>query len=152
MKRKTGNVAALALILVATIATTATAASDISVVGASGYDLVAYHTEMMPVKGLGYHVTVHEGTTYAFSTEENLKLFKENPEKFLPQFGGYCAYGVSVGKKFVADPLVWHVEDGRLYFNLDKDIQKQWNKDLKGNIRKGRQNWDEIRYIDPSKL
>src|SRR5439155_13771890 len=94
--------------------------------GLVGYDPVAYFTDGKPMRGSGYHVTVHEGVTYAFTSEEHKKMFEANPRKYLPAYGGYCAYGVAVGKKFVVDPEAWKIVDGKLYLNLDKDVQKKW--------------------------
>ena len=113
--------------------------------GLVGYDPVAYFTDGKPMKGSGYHVTVHEGVTYAFTSKEHQKMFEANPQKYLPAYGGYCAYGVAVGKKFVIDPEAWKIVDGVLYLNLDKDIQKKWQKDIPGYIKKAEANWPNIK-------
>ena len=65
--------------------------------GLSGYDPVAYFTEGKPVRGNGYHVSHFKGVTYAFASEEHKELFDANPEKYVPAYGGYCAYGVAEG-------------------------------------------------------
>ncbi len=113
--------------------------------GISGYDPVAYFTDGKPVRGSGYHVTVHNGVTYAFANADHKKLFVADPNKYLPAFGGYCAYGVAVGKKFVSDPEAWKIVDGTLYLNLDKGIQEKWQKDIPGYIKNARKNWGEIK-------
>ena len=82
-----------------------------STVGVSGYDLVSYHTGEKPLRGNGNHLAVHDGVTYLFVNEENKEAFEANPQKYTPAYGGYCAYGVTVGKKFVGDPDVWEVVD-----------------------------------------
>ena len=115
-----------------------------SLVGAQGYDLVSYH-QGGPKKGNGNHVAVHEGITYVFANEANQQSFEANPAKYLPAYGGYCAYGVSVGKKFVGDPNVWKVVDGTLYLNLDKKVQGIWNKDISGNIANADGKWSSIK-------
>ena len=120
--------------------------------GIGGYDPVAYFTEGKPVKGNGYHVTNFQGVTYAFASEEHQEMFEANPDKYVPAYGGYCAYGVAVGKKFVADPEVWKVVNGKLYLNLDRDIQSKWKKDIPGYINTGDRNWKEIRDKAPSDL
>ena len=120
--------------------------------GISGYDPVAYFTEGKPMKGNGYNVTDYKGVTYAFATEDNKELFEANPEKYVPAYGGWCAYGVAVGKKFVADPQVWKVVDGKLYLNLDRDIQAKWNQDIPGYIEDANENWQDIRDKAPSDL
>jgi YHS domain-containing protein len=120
--------------------------------GISGYDPVSYFTEGRPQRGNGYHVADYKGVTYAFASEEHKDLFEANPEKYTPAYGGWCAYGVAVGKKFVADPEVWKIVDGTLYLNLDRGIQSKWKKDIPGYIKTGNQNWTEIRDKAPSDL
>ena len=96
---------ALILAVLSFASVTAFAANDAnSVTGVSGYDLVAYHTVGRATKGNGHNVSVHDGVTYLFSDAENKKAFDANPKKYLPAYGGWCAFGVSVGKKFVSDP------------------------------------------------
>ena len=120
--------------------------------GINGYDPVAYFTEGKPVKGYGWNVTEHDGVTYMFANKKNKKLFEADPEMYLPQYGGYCAYGVAVGKKFEIDPEVWKIENGKLYLNLDEGIQKKWNKDIPGYIQKADANWSEIKEKSPVDL
>lgn len=123
-----------------------------STTGVLGYDLVSYHTDGKPVRGSGDHLAVVDGVTYLFASEENKKAFEKDPNKYLPAYGGYCAYGVSVGKKFVGDPEVWKIVDGTLYLNLNSDIQTIWFEDIPGNIVKADQNWDNIKDKSPSEL
>ena len=120
--------------------------------GISGYDPVSYFTEGRPQRGSGYHVADYKGVTYAFASEEHKDLFEANPEKYTPAYGGWCAYGVAVGKKFVANPEVWKIVNGTLYLNLDRGIQSKWKKDIPGNIKTGNQNWTEIRDKAPADL
>lgn len=120
--------------------------------GIGGYDPVAYFTDSRAVRGSGYHVAVLDGVTYAFASAEHQKMFEANPQKYLPAYGGYCAYGLGVGKKFVADPEVWKIVDGKLYLNLDKGIQQKWEKDISGYIKKGDANWVTIKDKKPSDL
>ncbi len=123
-----------------------------STVGVQGYDLVSYHTGSKPLPGNGNHVSTHNGVNYLFSSDANRKTFEENPDKYLPAYGGWCAFGVSVGQKFVADPNVWKIVDGKLYLNLDTKIQAMWNKDVSGNIMKADSNWSQIKDKSPSEL
>jgi YHS domain-containing protein len=120
--------------------------------GLSGYDPVAYHTEGKPVKGSGYHVAEHNGVIYLFANKKNRRMFEADPQKFLPEYGGFCAYGVSLGKKFASDPEVWRIENGKLFLNLDNDIQKKWEKDLSGHIQKADVNWSQIKEKAPAEL
>ena len=94
-----------------------------NVVGAGSYDLTSYFSQEKPQRGNEHHLTELNGVTYLFATDENKKSFEANPEKFLPQYGGYCAFGVSVNKKFVADPEHFDIVNGKLYLNLDAKIR-----------------------------
>ena len=78
------------------------------------YDPVAYFTEGRPIRGKERLSAEHEGAKYAFSSEDNRALFLGNPDKYAPQFGGYCAYGATYGSKSDIDPEVWEIVDGRL--------------------------------------
>jgi YHS domain-containing protein len=111
-----------------------TSAVSNSLVGVQGYDLVSYLTNGKPMRGNGNHTVEHHGATYQFKNKENKEAFAKDPHKYLPAYGGYCAYGVAVGKKFVGDPHVWKIVDNKLYLNLDNKIQGIWNKDISGNI------------------
>ncbi len=117
-----------------------------------GYDVVSYHTDKRPIRGNGHFVAVHDGITYQFANAENKKAFTANPEKYIPAYGGYCAFGVSVGKKFIGDPEVWRIVDGRLYLNLDTRIQQDWAKDISGRIAKADKNWMKIQDKSPASL
>lgn len=121
-------------------------------VGAGGYDVVAYFTDETASRGTGWHVAAHASTTYLFASKKNRKTFMANPVKYLPQYGGYCAYGVAVGKKFYADPTIWKVVDGKLYFNLDGKIQKKFEKDVPGYLTKANTNWPNVRNQNPAGL
>ena len=123
-----------------------------STVAVGGYDPVMYHAQGKAMRGSGDHVAVYNGETYLFANKRNRKKFAANPEKYAPAYGGYCAYGVSVGKKFVGDPEVWKVVGGKLYLNLNAKIQKLWNKDIPGNIAKAESHWPRIHDRAPSEL
>lgn len=117
-----------------------------------GYDPVSYFTEGRPVIGSAKFATVYKEATYRFASEANLKAFEKDPAKYAPQFGGYCAYGVSVGAKFDGDPRFWEIVGGKLYLNLNHDIQKTWSEDKAGNIDKAEENWEEIAHRTPAEL
>ena len=117
-----------------------------------GYDVVSYFTEGRARVGKAVHSVKHGAAVYRFHSEANKQEFKANPERHLPQYGGYCAFGVSVGAKFDGDPTLFKVVDGKLYFNLNPEIQQQWLRDIDGNIKKADQNWTKIRDREPSEL
>lgn len=123
-----------------------------SVIGARGYDLTTFFTSEKPAHGTGHHVSTVDGVDFLFTSDANKKTFEANPKKYLPAFGGYCAYGASIGKKFVADPDVYDIVDGKLYFNLDTKIRAIWSKDIEGNINKATDNWKSIASKKPSDL
>ncbi len=101
----------------------------------NGYDTVAYFTAGKPVKGQDALTTEWMGAKWKFSTQAHLDLFKANPEKYAPQYGGYCAYGVTQGKLVKVEPDQFTVRDGRLYLNYDADTQAAWLKDPAGFIK-----------------
>ena len=111
----------------------------------SGYDPVSYFTIKKPKRGNGHNNYTYMGQTYLFSSVKNMKRFKKNPEKYIPQFGGWCAYGISVNKKFHTNPHAWELVDGKLYLNLDKKVQKIWRKNKAKNIQKAHENWPVIK-------
>ena len=117
-----------------------------------GYDVVTYHTGKRPLRGNGNFTATHDGATYQFSSKENLATFKANPDKYVPAYNGYCAFGVSVGKKFIGDPEVWRVVDGKTYLNLDAGIQSEWLKDVPGRIKTADGKWQGIKNADPASL
>ena len=109
-----------------------------------GYDPVAYFTEGQARVGKAAFTAKHDGAAYRFVSETNKEEFERNPERYVPQYGGYCAFGVSVGSKFDGDPTLFRVVDGKLYFNLNPKIQAMWLKDISGNITKADRNWTQI--------
>ena len=92
------------------------------------------------------------GKYWGTINEENQKAFQQNPSKYLPAYGGYCAYGVAVGKKFVGDPEVWEIVDDRLYLNLNPDIQNKWKESTSDHIVQADQNWPGIKDKAPAEL
>ena len=145
------SVVFVGLLVLATLSAQAGSVAN-SVTGASGYDLVSYHTGKKPLRGNGHYLAVHDGVTYLFTNQDNQETFEANPEKYVPAYGGYCAFGVSVGKKFIGDPEVWRVVDGKLYLNLDTSIQDSWLKDVSGRIKKADTKWKKIKDKSPAEL
>lgn len=117
-----------------------------------GYDVVTYQTGKRPLRGNGNFVSRHEGAVYQFSSSANQRMFEKSPEKYVPAYGGYCAFGASVGKKFIGDPEVWRIVDGKLYLNLDNGIQADWLKDVPGRIKSADARWPNIKDKDPLSL
>lgn len=101
----------------------------------NGYDAVGYHLQNRPVKGDDRFVHEWMGAKWKFASQANLDQFKANPQRWAPQYGGYCAYGVSQGKLVKVDPDQFSVIDGRLYLNYDAGVQATWLKDVAGYNR-----------------
>ena len=117
-------------------------------VAIKGYDPVSYFTGKKPIKGTKEYSFVHLGTTYQFATEENLNAFKSTPEKFQPEFGGWCAFAMSVsGEKVEVDPETFKIIDGKnyLFYNFYfTNTLKKWNQDEANLKPVADQNWAQI--------
>lgn len=100
-----------------------------------GYDTVAYFTVGKPVKGQDNFVADWMGAKWKFASQANLDLFKASPEKYAPQYGGYCAYGVSQDNLVSIEPDKFKIVDGKLYLNYDAGVQERWLKDPAGYIK-----------------
>ena len=150
MKIKTQLVSFLALFGLACYAQAADYTHSTPAV--QGYDVVSYQTGKRPVRGNGNFVAVYDRAVYQFSSADNQTAFEQNPEKYVPAYGGYCAFGTSVGKKFIGDPEVWRIVDGRLDLNLDTGIQSEWLKNVPGRIKLADENWVKIKDKDPASL
>ncbi|MGY0217756.1 YHS domain-containing (seleno)protein [Endozoicomonadaceae bacterium StTr2] len=109
-----------------------------------GYDTVAYFTEGRPVEGSDKFKTEYKDTVWYFSSAENLKKFKADPEKYAPQYGGYCAWAVGQGYTASGDPKQWHIDNGKLYLNYDAEVKAEWLKDKAKWIEAGDKNWPKV--------
>lgn len=109
-----------------------------------GYDVVAYFTDGRPVKGSGDHEFEWRGATWKFASAGHRDLFAKDPEKYAPQYGGFCAFGVSRGYAVGIDPEAWRIVDGKLYLNYNREVQAEWVKDIPGFIAKADANWPKI--------
>ncbi|MEM9578799.1 MAG: YHS domain-containing (seleno)protein [Pseudomonadota bacterium] len=119
----------------------------------SGYDVVAYfdldqapvgQAQPAAVPGNKDITATYNGATFAFSTEENKAKFEANPEAFVPQYDGHCAYGVSKGGKVPGNPNLWRIVDDKLYLNITKNVVTFWEEDVPGNIELAENNWVSI--------
>ncbi len=100
-----------------------------------GYDPVAYFSDGKPVRGDAAHVFEWMGAKWQFASQSHLDLFKADPEKYAPQYGGYCAYGVSQDNLVGIEPDKFKILGGKLYLNYDAEVQATWLKDPAGYIR-----------------
>ena len=106
-----------------------------------GYDPVAYFTEAKPAKGTSQYTHEWKGATWRFASAKNRDAFAAAPEKYAPQYGGYCAYGVAGGYTVSTVPEAWSVVEGKLYLNYSLGVQRDWQKDPAAYIRKADANW-----------
>ncbi len=110
-----------------------------------GYDAVAYFTAGKPVKGTKEFAVSYKGAAWYFSSKQNADAFKANPEKYAPQYGGYCAYGLADNHKASTEPEAWTIVNGKLYLNYNKDVQVKWNKKQQEYIVTADKNWTVIK-------
>ena len=118
----------------------------------AGHDAVAYFTENKPVVGTADYTATYNGAVYRFASATNRDSFKANPAKYAPVYGGYCAFGTSLGKKFQVDGKAFKVVDGKLYVNKNLAVYDTWKKDIPGNIQKADKHWPKISPIAANKL
>jgi YHS domain-containing protein len=116
----------------------------LSNVAVGGYDPVAYFTDGRPVRGSNAFRIVHQGFEYRFASQAHLDAFRANPSRYLPQYGGYCAWAVAQGNTASGDPRYWRIVEGRLYLNYNSDIQRQWEADIPGFIASANSNWPRV--------
>jgi YHS domain-containing protein len=134
-------VATLALPLFAQTASKTLLNLDKTGVAIQGYDPVAFFTDKKPVKGDQNFLVKHAGAIYFFASKEHKDLFKADPAKYTPEFGGYCAYGVSRNKLVEIDVDAFQIVDGKLLLQYSKGVRDDFNKDTKGNLAKADANW-----------
>jgi len=116
----------------------------LSRVAVDGYDPVAYFTDGRPVRGTTQHRITHQGYEYRFASAEHLAAFRANPGRYLPQYGGYCAWAVAQGYTAPGNPQNWRVVDGKLYLNYNDEVQQRWERDIPGFIRSANSNWPSV--------
>lgn len=117
-------------------------------VAIGGYDPVSYF-DGAPAAGNADFFSEVDGAKFLFASAEHKATFDANPDAYLPQYGGYCAYGASQGAKFPTIPETGTVVDGKLYFNKNRDVQTLWNKDQAGLIEKADAAWPAIENDKP---
>ena len=113
-------------------------------VAIEGYDPVAYFTESRPVEGRKQWSHEWNGATWRFASAANRDLFAKEPERYAPQYGGYCAWAVANGYTAGIEPEAWAIRDGKLYLNYDLEIREKWMADVSGHIAKADANWPKL--------
>lgn len=110
-----------------------------------GYDPVAYFTDGIPTRGKPEHALTWMGAQWRFASAANRDAFAQAPERYAPQYGGYCAWAVSQGYLAPVDPAQWRIVDGRLYLNATAGVQRRWLRDIPGHIARADSNWPGLR-------
>ncbi len=141
MRTLARSILALTLLSTPTLAADLVNVSGASNVAINGYDPVAFFTDARPVNGSPSISATHQGAVYFFASEEHRKMFTQNPDKYAPQYGGFCAFGVALDALFPVDISTWQVRNGKLYLNLNHDILSKFNADFDGNVAKASKNW-----------
>lgn len=120
--------------------------------GLHGVDPVALLDQGDRLAGSAAHTATYDGVAYYFTSAGNQSAFEAQPERYVPQNGGFCTYGVSVGKKFDGDPRYAAVEDGKLYVFLNQEIFQAFQQDREGTIAQAADNWPKIQHIAAGEL
>lgn len=120
--------------------------------GLHGVDPVAFININSRIDGSDKFTGVHAGVAYYFANQANLDAFNKAPSKYTPEYGGFCAFGASVGKKFDGDPRFAAIHNGKLYVFLNETVLKEFQKDPEGTITKANQNWKKIQHTAATRL
>ncbi len=118
-------------------------------VAIKGYDTVAYHTESQALKGKSEYSYEWNDAIWHFSSATTRDLFAANPERYAPQYNGFCASSITAGGFLSAiakttsmiDPEAWRIIDGKLFLNFSKGLMDKWSENTAANISKADQNW-----------
>ncbi len=109
-----------------------------------GHDAVAYFTEGEPVEGSDRFSMEYKGAVWRFASQENLDLFRAEPEAYAPQYGGYCAYAMAEGDTASTEPDLWTIHDGKLYLNYSRRINVRWKENMLEYIEQADRQWTEL--------
>ncbi len=109
-----------------------------------GFDPVAYFTQNKAIKGEPFITASYQGVTYQFASKEDQAAFQANPAKYVPQYGGFCAFATTAGLKADVDPYAFAINDGKLYVNYSDKALQAYQADVKGNTKKADHNWPEV--------
>jgi YHS domain-containing protein len=112
-------------------------------VAIQGYDPVAYFESSKATKGSKEIAATFLEKTYYFSSESNKAIFLKNPTQYIPQFGGFCAYGMSEGHEAPIQPEAFTIVDNKLYLNYNLKVKELWLKDQANRIQKANENWNK---------
>jgi len=112
-----------------------------------GDDVVALATGLKVQPGIARHTVERNGVAYYFSSEKTMKQFQADPEQYMPQYGGFCAFGVAIGKKLDAAPRYADIVDGKLYVFLNEVAFEKYKADKAGTLAKAEENWPAMHHV-----
>lgn len=118
----------------------------------AGHDAVAYFTQNKAIEGSAKYTAIYNDAIYRFSSAKNRDLFNSNPEKYAPQYGGFCAYGMTFGKKFEIDGKAFEIVNGKLFVNKNLSVYESWRKDIPTHITQANEQWPSVEHITADKL
>ncbi len=118
----------------------------------AGHDAVAYFTQGKPVVGDPKFTAVHKDAIYRFSSAENRDLFRQDPDKYEPAYGGFCAFGATFGKKFAIDGKAFEMVEGKLYVNKNQQVYAAWRQNIPKHLEEANTQWPEIEFIAANDL
>lgn len=118
----------------------------------AGHDAVAYFTQGKPVVGDPKFTAVHKDAIYRFSSAENRDLFRQDPDKYEPAYGGFCAFGATFGKKFAIDGKAFEIVEGKLYVNKNQQVYAAWRQNIPKHLEEANTQWPEIEFIAANDL
>ncbi|SOE14326.1 hypothetical protein SAMN05877838_0986 [Hoeflea halophila] len=131
----------MALLALASLALAAEQNLGSGGIAIQGYDPVAYFIDNKAVPGSPDITLTHDGATYRFASDEHRAAFEANPGQYVPQYGGYCAYGAAQGYKASVEPDQFTIADGKLYLNYNASVRARWNEDQANYINKADAYW-----------
>ena len=117
-----------------------------------GSDAVALASGQEVVPGDASYTVEHDGVAYYFASEETMERFAAAPDSYLPQYGGYCAFGVAIDKKLDADPQFADIVDGKLYLFLNAVAFEKYLEDKEGTLAKAEENWPAMHHLAVSEV
>jgi YHS domain-containing protein len=115
-----------------------------------GYDVVAFFTDSMAVKGNANNAYTWQGVQWHFASQAHREAFAMNPERYAPSFGGFCAYGTARGYKAPTQIETWTIHEGRLFLNYSLKVKSLWLKEMQGYIEKANEQWPAIKDTKPA--
>jgi YHS domain-containing protein len=133
------------IVLLAGCNSVALGGSTVENLAIKGYDTVAYFKDGKALKGSGSFTSQWHGMTWQFLSKENKDLFAKGPEKYAPQYDGYCAWALTESRLAITDPEVWKIVDGKLYLNCSQAAYEKWSKDIPGHIKKADAIWPKMK-------